>query len=182
LITVLAIHAALLALLLAASQTRALRASSGNSVQLLFLAPDHTPRAKIAHISLRPLHSAPSIAIGPPVSDVPSLPISPTSSGSSREDGSDVDWSAEARRALRAFDIRSHLPANHKSVSARPEDESWLPTGAHRSGEQFKTPSGDWIVWINANCYQIASSSPSVYATDAEQSQIVCRRQSAAAQ
>jgi hypothetical protein len=176
LLTVAAVHAGLLALFLAASGIRVLGAPSDAGVQVVLLAPEPLPRMKIAHLSLPSLHSARSITIGPTVSEVPSLPMSGSSGDSSNADGNDVDWSAEARRALRAFDIRSHLPTTHKSVSTRPEDESWLPGGAHRSGEQFKTPSGDWIVWIDANCYQIASSTANVFA-DAEQSQIVCRRQ-----
>jgi hypothetical protein len=182
LIIVVALHAALLVLLLAASRARTLPMSSVSAVQLVLLAPDRPPRLRIARVSVRPLSGATSITITQPVTEIPSLAVASTAGGSSNGDGSDVDWAAEARRALRAFEIRNHQALPNKSVSRRPEEENWLPNALHRSGEQFRTANGDWMVWINANCYQIASSASSAYTLDATLSQIICRHPSAAAQ
>jgi hypothetical protein len=71
-------------------------------------------------------------------------------------EGSGVDWAAEARRALQAFEIRSHQATASRSVSGRPEDDHWPLHAQHHAGERFKTENGDWMVWIDANCYEIA--------------------------
>jgi hypothetical protein len=71
-----------------------------------------------------------------------------------------VDWAAEARRALQAFEIRSRQPAGNNSVSrSSPAEQPWWP--AHHPGERVKTADGNWIVWINSSCYQVATSVPS---------------------
>jgi len=43
-------------------------------------------------------------------------------------------------------------------VSGSPAEEHWWLPARHHPGDQFKTASGDWIVWINASCYQVATS------------------------
>jgi hypothetical protein len=179
---VVAVHGALLALLVAASGMHTLPRSSDNAVQLIVLAPSHPPRVRVAKVSPRSLSGLTSITLTQPVSELTSQDVSSLAGGSSSGDGSDVDWAAEARRALRAFEIRNHQPSPSKSVSRRPEEDNSLPYVPHRAGEQFRTANGDWMVWINANCYQIASSASSVYTLDATLSQIVCRHSAAAAQ
>jgi hypothetical protein len=104
--------------------------------------------------------------------------MSSAATGPSSGDGSGVDWHAEARRALQAFEIRNRQLSSNKSVSGRPEDDNWLPNAQHRAGEQLKTANGDWIVWINANCYEIASSGPNGYAIGAALPDAICRRHS----
>ena len=74
--------------------------------------------------------------------------------------GTAVDWAAEARRAVQAFDIRSHLPASNQSVSGSPAEDHWWPRRQHHAGDQFKTANGDWIVWINDSCYQLTGPVP----------------------
>jgi hypothetical protein len=69
-----------------------------------------------------------------------------------------VDWAAEARRAVQAFEIRSHQPSRNNSVSGSPAEDHWWPRVQHHAGDRFKTANGDWIVWINSSCYQVASS------------------------
>jgi hypothetical protein len=45
----------------------------------------------------------------------------------------------------------------------------------HHAGDQMKTASGDWIVWINANCYQIASWHSDAPDFGALSSRTICR-------
>jgi hypothetical protein len=85
-----------------------------------------------------------------------------------------VNWAAEARRAVRAFDIRKHEPPIHESLSSSPAEDDWWPRTQHRAGDQYKIANGDWIVWINASCYQVASAGPSTYATDAALPRTIC--------
>jgi hypothetical protein len=153
---VLAVHLAMLALLLAASRTQSVAASGDKAILLLQL-PPATPRAKALkvhaeHIRPQPRATAMAIALAPLVLDSASRP------GPSTEPdghGAAVDWAAEAHRALRAFEIRRDQPPNSALSVSSPLEDWWRRE--HHPGDQFKTESGDWIVWINANCYQVAS-------------------------
>jgi hypothetical protein len=175
---VLILHATLFAALLISSKVRDLRASQASAVELMALVPVNPPKARTTPAALRRLGGNAAITIAVPVPDSPSLPSTSAAASSSMGDGSGVDWTAEARRALQAFEIRNQLSSN-KSLSGRPEDDNWLPNAQHRPGELLKTASGDWIVWINANCYQIATSGPHVIG--AALPETICRRHSSSA-
>lgn len=171
LLVVLTLHLALIAALVM-SQTGSLPTSTVHSVELLFLPPVHLPKVRSENGPPRRLSSDTAITIAPPVLDSPST--SPAAGSSSDGSGSGVDWAAEARRALQAFEIRNHQPPSNKSVSSEPADDNWWPRAQHHAGEQFKTANGDWIVWINASCYRVASSGPNAYARDATLPPVIC--------
>jgi hypothetical protein len=158
LLVVLALHMAMLAALMSASRTPLLSVSASPSVELLFLPPATIPKIRAENSRLRRLNGDIAITMAPPVLDsvLPALaPPAPAADGNGSGPG--VDWAAEARRALHAFEIRAHQPPRNISVSGSPAEEHWwLPR--HQAGDQFKTASGDWIVWINASCYQLATS------------------------
>jgi hypothetical protein len=181
LVAVLILHAALFAALLLASRIRGFTASQASAVELVFLAPAHPPKERGVNPTRRRLSSDTAIRIAPPVLDAPTLPMALGAAGSSTGDGSGVDWHAEARRALQAFEIRNRRLSSNKSVSGRPEDDNWLPNASHRAGELLKTANGDWVVWIDANCYEIASSGPNGFAVGAALPEAVCRRHSGSA-
>ncbi len=113
----------------------------------------------------------------PPAFEAASFPLA-AAPGAAKGEGSGIDWAAEARRALQAFEIRNHQPAANQSVSGGPEEDHWRPGAQHRAGERFKTASGDWIVWVDANCYEIASAGSGAYAHVAPLTQPICRDQS----
>ena len=171
LIIVLALHLALVALLARASRIGIPAASVEQSVEVLFLPPAILPKVRFENARPRRL-SGDTAIIAPP--DLDSLLPSTQSSSGSNGRGSGVDWAAEARRALQAFEIRNHRPPGNSSVSGGPAEEHWWPRGNHRVGEQYKTANGDWIVWINDNCYQIAVAGPSTETVGAAQPQTVC--------
>ncbi len=179
LVAVLMLHAALLAALLMTSRIRGLPASRASAVEVMFLARVDPPKDRKLPAALWRSSGDTAKTIAVPVPDSPSLPSSAAAASSSIGDGTGVDWTAEARRALQAFEIRSHQVPNGKSVSARPEEDNWLPSAQHRAGEQMKTANGDWIVWINANCYEIAGSGPHV--VGAALPETICRRHSGGA-
>jgi hypothetical protein len=176
---VLILHAMLFAALLISSQIHGIRASQASAVELISLVPVNPPKARTTPAALRRLGGDTAITIAVPVPDSPSLPSSSAPASSSMGDGSGVDWTAEARRALQAFEIRTNQLSSNKSVSGRPEDDNWLPNAQHRPGELLKTASGDWIVWINANCYQIATSGAHVIGAPLPET--ICRRHSSSA-
>jgi hypothetical protein len=142
-------------------------------VQLLFIAPQRPPTIRLESPQPTRLRS------GVPVSPLPPLitgTASPTSEASLKsgpvDGGAGIDWAAEKRRALQAFEIRSRQPAANNSVSrASPAEQPWWP--AHRPGDRYKTADGNWIVWIDSSCYQVATSSPSTNGSGQEP-QTVC--------
>jgi hypothetical protein len=178
LVIVLALHLALVALLARTSRIGTPVASAEQSVEVLFLPPVILPKVRSEFAHPRRLSGDTAIMVAPP--DLDSLlPSTQTSSGSNGR-GAGVDWAAEARRALQAFEIRNHRPPSNSSVSGGPAEEHWWPRGNHRIGEQYKTANGDWIVWINDNCYQIAVAGPSTETVGAAQPQTVCPASSGA--
>jgi hypothetical protein len=173
LVAVAVLHAAVLAALLAVPRERYVFFQSKNQeVELLYLPPARIPKVRFEDSRPRRLSGDTAIWIAPPAVDSGSLTPSP---GSATSEGNDlgVDWKAEARRAVQAYEIRTRHPANN-SLSGSPAEENWWPRTRHRAGDQYKTTSGDWIVWISSSCYQVASSSASSYAVGAQLPQTVC--------
>lgn len=149
---VLALHLAILAMLVTASRTVRIIVSREHPIEVMLIPPAKIPKVRAENTRPERMSTNIAMALSPPV-----LNSSLQSGTSSAADGhgSAVNWAAEAHRALRAFEIRrDQLPSSAQSVSSRFDD--WWP-GQHHAGDQFKTESGDWIVWINANCYQVAS-------------------------
>jgi hypothetical protein len=171
---VLAIHAGVIAVLLMASARGRLSGSAASTLQLLYIAPVYPPKVRNVTANLPKPGTNLSITVDAPLMASLSLPLSQPRGAAAEGDGSGVDWAAEARRALQAFEIRSHQSSSGKSVSGRPEDDRWRP-GTHYAGEKFKTANGDWIVWLNANCYEIASAGSGAYAHAAPLTEPVCR-------
>jgi hypothetical protein len=164
-LVVLMLHLGLLAVLLMPSGTLNFPASPGQSVQLLYLPPVNFPKVHSENVLPRRVSGVTAITIAPPVPDSLTFSMTPAPAFSSVGSGSGVDWAAEARRALNAFEIRNRQPPINKSISTKPGEDNWWPQAQHRAGERFKTAGGNWIVWINANCYQVATSAPSPYAS-----------------
>jgi hypothetical protein len=181
LVVVLTLHMALIAALVMTSRTRSVPASPVlRSVELLFLPPVILPKVRSEDAAPRRLSWDTAITVSPPVLGSASTPSSSPPATSSIGKGSGVDWAAEARRALHAFDIRNHEPPSNNSVSREPGDE-WMRQVPHHAGQQSKTANGDWIIWINANCYQVATSGPSIYSPGATLPRTICRDQPGAA-
>jgi hypothetical protein len=180
LLVVLTFHVALLAALLRAPRFESRVASTEHSVELLVLPPVKPPSVRAEWPAVI-LGGGLTLKMVPPAlqSEAPSL--SPLSASSSDGTGSGVDWAAEARRALQAAEIRNHEPPRNDSLSSAPKEDDWWPRAPHHAGEEFKTPSGDWIVWINATCYRVAGSTPSVNAPGAPPSRAICPGASSAA-
>lgn len=172
LFAVLALHLAILAALLA-SRTEVISPSADYPVQLLYLPPASRPKIRYESSRPRSLSGNTAIALTPPVLDSTSPAPSP-SSAASNGSGAGVDWKAEARRAVQAFEIRSHAPQASDLLTGSPAEDWWWPRTRHNAGDQYKTPSGDWIVWISSSCYQIAVAGPSAFAPGARLPQTLC--------
>jgi hypothetical protein len=165
LLVVVTLHLALLAALVMTSRTRGLPTAAVRSVGLLFLPLVNLPKVRSENARPRRLSGDTAVAIAPPILiDVPSPSLPPRPASSAEGSGSGVDWAAEARRALRAFEIRNYQPPISNSISSKPWEDNGWPQAQHQAGDRFKTANGDWIVWINASCYQLAGAGPKSYA------------------
>jgi hypothetical protein len=180
LLTVLMLHVTLIVVLLRAPGAGPLPASVEHPVELLYLSPVSLPKIRSQYAPPRRLNADSVITtapIAPTGLDSPAMatPLGASSDGK----GSGVDWTAEAHRALHSYEIRNHQPPSNASVSGDPGDE-WLRQLQRHAGDQVRTPNGDWIVWISANCYQVASSGSSVFAAGAPLPKTICHEQSRA--
>ena len=170
LFAVLSLHLAVLVMFIMGSRDAMLWVPVDTPIELMVISPATPP--KIRAENSRPRFSG-DTAISIAAPPLESYSLSPSSSGSEGS-GSGVNWAAEARRAVRAFDIRSHQPPVHDALSSSPAEDNWWPRTQHHAGDQYKIANGDWIVWINASCYQVAGAGPSTYANDAVLPRTIC--------
>jgi hypothetical protein len=170
LFVVLALHLAVLALLLIISPTRGPPASADNPVEVMFFPPTKVPKVRFENARPQRLNADTAITVTLPGLAAPSL--SPPSSGT-EGNGATVNWVAEAHRAVQAVEIRRNHPPN-VAISSSPWSD-WWPR-EHHAGDRFKTESGDWIVWISASCYQVARWGPGAFGSTP--SPTICPRQS----
>ena len=152
LFVVLALHLAIVAVLVAASRHLSIGVPTEHSIEVMLIPPAKVPKVRAENTHPERLSTNIAVALAPPAFNS-SLQSGAASSPDGH--GSAVNWAAEAHRALRAFEIRRDQPPS-SAISVSSALDDWWP-GVHHAGDQFKTDSGDWIVWINANCYQIAS-------------------------
>jgi hypothetical protein len=171
---VLALHLAVLALLLARSGTLNVAGAAEHPIELVVLVPVRPPELRFENT--RPEHWSTNIAVAlaPPALNS-SAQTGPASAPDGR--GPAVNWAAEAHRAVRAFEIRTHQTANSALSVASALDVSG--SREHHAGDQLKTASGDWIVWISADCYQIASWHSDTPAFGTISPRIICRNPAA---
>jgi hypothetical protein len=171
LVGVLAVHCVLLAAIFRMSTTAEFGRLSEDPVEVQFLPPNALPTIRADTSRMRGAYGDHAISVTPPVLASASPTVS--SSGSDDGNGSGVDWKAEARRAVQAYEIRTTQPTDNL-LHGSPAEENWWPRTRHHAGEQFKTPGGDWIVWINSDCYQIATASGSTLVPGARLPETIC--------
>ena len=173
LLAVVAVHVALLAALWMGSASVEVTETANQSVELMYLPPAKMPTIRAPNSLPKHLSADTAIPIALPVIDSTATAPSPAASGSNGN-GTGVDWRAEARRAVQAFEIRSHRPRSEYTMPGSAAEDNWWPRGRHFAGEQYRTPGGDWIVWVNASCYQVASAGANPYAPGALQPRTIC--------
>ena len=173
LFVVLALHLAVFAALLLASRHGELAVAENYPIELVYIPPASAPRVRAENAHPKPLKGDTAISIEPLMLGSDGTSQAP-SAAASNGDGSGVDWRAEARRAVQAYEIRNHEPESSDLVSGSPAEDQWWPRWRHNAGDQYKTANGDWIVWITPNCYQIAVAGTSPDAAGTMGPQTVC--------
>jgi hypothetical protein len=153
LLSALALHVTVLAVLIIAVRTRSLTTTDATPIELLILPKTAAPAPP-------PLPPPPlpdrrkNLATMPAPIPPESLTVVPPNSGSSVT-GPAIDWSQEA-----------HNTAEDLARDARPNDElpapalksAFAPPPAHHKGDQVPTADGRWIVYVSDNCYQVSKS------------------------
>ena len=170
---VLAFHIAVLAALMTAPRSSQLSESSNPPIEVMFLPPPSAAKVRANNFQPRRLSGDTAISIAPPVLAADSALLSPDASAADGN-GTGVDWKAEARRALQAIEIRNRNPSSEYVMPISPAEETWWPPARRHSGSRFKTASGDWVVWINSHCYQIATSAANAAALGEILPETVC--------
>lgn len=95
-----------------------------------------------------------------PISPVEPLAILPPPISVQSSADTSIDWDSEARRAAGAVTATPQV----REFGRIPEAPSWLgPTRSspkHQPGEQYRSDTGDWIVWVSDRCYLISGLPP----------------------
>jgi hypothetical protein len=155
-IAVLALHLAVVALLLMGNRSPPGLPSDASGIEVMILPPPKMPTLRADGAHLQRLQVDVGMSLAPP-----SLDSSWQSASAGGSDGgtAGVNWAAEARRAVKAFEIRRDQQVTHETLGISLWD-SWLARQSHHAGERLRTDNGDWIVWIDSDCYQVAHWHP----------------------
>jgi hypothetical protein len=171
LLLVLGCHLAVIALLVAESASSKIGAAAADPpLELVYLPPVKFPQALADSAHPKHVNVNVGLALTPPSLDGPSLPAPLSQNGGG---GAGVNWTAEAHRAVKAFEIRRDEHVIHSILGTSAWD-GWLPLGEHRAGDKYRTETGDWIVWIDSSCYQIASWRDGAPVRDENPPQTIC--------
>lgn len=176
-----ALHLATLALLLANSRTLTMAEAPEHPIALIALAPVKPAKVVVENNRPQRLSTDIKVALAPPLLNSSMQSDTSMQSGTSSAPegrGTGVNWIAEAHRAVGAYEIRRNQSNNRALSVSSSLDE--LGSREHHAGDQLKTASGDWIVWISDNCYQIASWRSNATASGAVSPQTICRNPGAA--
>jgi hypothetical protein len=171
LLVVLGCHVGVIALLVAQSASPKVSGDAANPpLELVYLPPVKFPQALADSAHPKHVNVSVGLALAPPSLDISSAPAPVSQNGGG---GAGVNWTAEAHRAVKAFEIRRDEHVIHSVLGTSPWD-GWLPLGEHHAGDKYRTQSGDWIVWIDSNCYQIASWRDGTPVRDQNPPQTIC--------
>jgi hypothetical protein len=155
-LAVLALHLAVVGLLLMRTRSPPGIPTSAPAVEVMFLPPVKVPTARADGAHLQQMKVDVGMSLAPPTVD---SSAQAASAGGSHGGTPGINWAAEAHRAVEAFEIRRDQQVTHATVGLSLWD-GWLARQPHHAGEQMRTDSGDWIVWIDSNCYQVAHWHP----------------------
>lgn len=145
------------------------------SLQVVLIPPTAYPQLKLQVAIARPFGGNASITVEPPHLDGNAITASPGPEAAVTGSRDGVDWAAEARREMQAMEIRRNRNPGINTVSMRLGEDYWIQHAKHFPGDRLKTESGDWLVWLSDDCYQIATAAPTQATTDMIVHRSICR-------
>jgi len=155
-LAVVALHAVMLAILVLTSGVPDLVAPQTQSIELMYLSSSRVPGLRLAGALPQRSSADNAIALTSPVLTAPPLPGEPPAADNG---GPTVDWAEEAQRVADAAAKGLAGSASEGAKSAAPPaGAGWWQQPQHHVGDQFKTDTGDWIVWTSSKCFVVASA------------------------
>jgi hypothetical protein len=155
LVVVVALHFVLMMVLIAGSRIR--RPPAAENVVTTMVSLPRAPEPL-------PTGGAPELHLAPLVPQPPLVPESPSIAYPSTDNTPQpIDWQAEAQKAAAAITGSKGVPSegeDRRKTSSSPGPRPWFPPPAHHAGEQYKTLTGDSVVWISDKCYVKSSPPP----------------------
>jgi hypothetical protein len=157
-LVVLAFHVTMLVFLIASSKTVRLLMPTVTLIEVPFLPPATAQRVRTDTSPSPPLDMT---RVTPSVDAT--LSLSPELVPAVGTFGVPIDWADQAHTVAdsivantdaRESQLTPDLTAPQKSIFPEPP--------AHHAGEQHRLDTGEWIVFISDNCYQISSAIPTV--------------------
>lgn len=165
---VLALHAALLSLLLVSSRIPGARLAGERAPSMVWL---HFPDERRSRLG--PFPEAPALRriapVRPHEHDAAPLAFPGFAAPAQVETVPRVDWWSEARRVV--HDIAAAQATGAAAGSARESQASsgsaggiWSEPPAHHAGEQYRTETGERIYWVSDRCYLVSEPPASAVA------------------
>jgi hypothetical protein len=146
---VVALHVGLLVILLIAPRTGTRGTPTADFTTTFISLPSATPQAINRPRSPTPNESTLLSPVEPPRVPPPRVDV-PSDIDTS------IEWNSEARRAAGAVTATPHL----QEFGSVPEAPSWLgpsqSSPKHQAGEQYRSETGETIVWVNDRCYIVS--------------------------
>jgi hypothetical protein len=150
LLGVLALHLAVLTILLIAAKTRTRTTPAAIPIELLVLPQNAAPSAPPPP-TVAGRHKKVSASPQPPPPDALTITTPNPSSGTA---GPSIDWSQEAHNV--AANIASRAPALDETKPSALSNSPFAEPPAHHKGEQIPTADGRWMVFVSDKCYQLS--------------------------
>ena len=158
LVVVLAIHVAVIAALIASSKTLRLSVPAMTLIEVAFLPQATARRVRTETSPSPPLDRT---RVTPSVDAI--LSLSPELVPAAGTFGVPIDWADQAQTV--ANSIVADTDAGASGVApglATPQKSIFADPPAHHAGEQHRLDTGEWIVFVSENCYQISSAIPTL--------------------
>jgi hypothetical protein len=158
LLVVLAFHVTIIAFLIASSKTLRLLLPTATLIELPSLPPVTAQRVRTDTSPSPPLEMT---RITPSVDAI--LSLSPELVPALGTFGVPIDWADQAHTVADSVVANTDASESGSGPDLTAPQKSIFPEPpAHHAGEQHRLDTGEWIVFISDNCYQISSAIPTV--------------------
>ena len=157
LLVVLALHVITIAVLIASSKSLRLSVPTMAPIEIIFLPPVTAQRVRTDTSPSPPLEKT---RVTPSVDAT--LALSPELVPAVGTSGVPIDWADQAHTVASIVVNTDTGESPLAPDLATPQKSIFPEPPAHHAGEQHKLDTGEWIVFISDNCYQISSAIPAV--------------------
>ena len=158
LLLVFAFHVTLIAVLVASSKSLRLSMPAMTLIEVVFPPPVTAQRVRTDRSPGPPLEKT---RVTPSVDAT--LTFSPELVPAVGTFGVPIDWADQAHTVATSVVVNTAAGESRLAPDLTTPQKSIFPEPpAHRAGEQHKLDTGEWIVFISDDCYQISSAIPTV--------------------